>query len=167
MVQHINRILGQAALIISGLAFFFMTAIAFVDAIGRQLRHPILGGPEYVSLALITFFFASLALVVRDDSQIRVGLLVDFYKPRLAAIERYVTAVFETIILIGLAYMIFDQAMRLARFGTVTHFWKMPVAPWLYAAAFMCLIAIWFGVQNLLNIRQQPTSDAHAAPEVE
>lgn len=167
MVDRINRFLSLVSLVISGGAFFFMTVIAFVDAIGRQFRHPVLGASEYVSLALITFFFGSLALVVRDDSQIRVGLLVDFYKPRLAIIERYFTAVVETIVLVGLTYMIFDQASRLARFGTVTYFWKIPVAPWLFASAIMCLVAVWFGIQNLINVRQQATPPAHSQPEEE
>lgn len=159
MVDRINRILGLVSLVISGCAFFFMTAIAFVDAIGRQFRHPVLGASEYVSLALITFFFGSLALVVRDDSQIRVGLLADFYKPRWATMERYFTAIFETLILVGLTYMIFDQASRLGRFGTVTYFWNIPVAPWLYASGAMCLIAVWFGIQNLVSL-VRPSSQA-------
>lgn len=166
MVDRINRFLGLLSLVISGGAFFFMTTLAFVDAIGRQLRHPVLGASEYVSLALITFFFGSLALVVRDDSQIRVGLLVETYKPRLAAIERYVTGILETLVLIGLTYMIFDQASRLSRFGTVTHFWKIPVAPWIFAAALMCLIAVWFGAQNLISVLR-PTTPSNALPEEE
>jgi len=167
MVDRINRFLSLVSLVISGGAFFFMTAIAFVDAIGRQFRHPVLGASEYVSLALVTFFFASLALVVRDDSQIRVGLLVEMYSPRLAAIERYVTAIFETLVLVGLAYMIFDQASRLGRFGTLTYFLKIPVAPWIFAAAIMCLIAVWFGVQNLISLVRQPAPASNTLPEEE
>lgn len=167
MIHRINRFLGLVSLTISGAAFFFMAAIAFVDAIGRQFRHPLLGSTEYVSMALVTFFFASLALVVRDDSQIRVGLLVDFYKPRLAAFERYFTGIFELLALTGLAYMIFDQASRLGRFGTVTPFLKIPVAPWIYASAIMCLIALWFGIQNVIKLTQQPTPSSHSVPEEE
>ncbi|MCD7058629.1 TRAP transporter small permease subunit [Pelagibacterium xiamenense] len=144
-----------------------MTSIAFVDAIGRQFRRPVLGASEYVELALLTFFFASLALVVRDDSQIRVGLFADLYKPRLAAIERVFTGVVETLVLIGIAYMIFDQAGRLSRFGTVTYFLKIPVAPWVFGAAVMCVIAVWFGILNLTKLKPQPTPRPHALPEGE
>lgn len=167
MITTINRWLSFIALVISGAALAFMASVAFVDAIGRQLHMPLLGSYEYVRLASMTFFFASIAIVVRDDAQIRVGLFVDLYKPRLATIERYFTGIVETLALLVFSWMIFDQASRLDRFGTVSTFFRIPMAPWVYAAAIMSLISIWFAVQNLFKLRKGPEPRPHALPDEE
>jgi TRAP-type C4-dicarboxylate transport system permease small subunit len=167
MIASINRWLIFIVRVISGCAFLFMVGVSFVDAIGRQLHMPLLGSYEYVRLALITFFFASLALVVRDDGHIRVGLFADLYKPRLAKIERYFTGIVEAAALVLLSWMIFDQASRLERFGTVSTFFRIPMSPWVYAAGVMSLIAIWFAIINLGKLRPEQKPRAHALPEEE
>lgn len=149
MIDKINHWLIIFVKVVSGCALVFMAGIAFVDATGRQMHMPLLGAYEYVKLALMTFFFASIGLVVKEDSQIRVGLLAELYKPRLARIEKYFTLVVEVLALVVLSWMIFDQASRLARFGTVSTFFRIPMAPWVYLAAAMSVIAVWFGVQNV------------------
>lgn len=168
MIEKINRVLSFLVTLIAGTAFTFMTAVAFIDAVGRQMRRPLLGSHEYVELALMIFFFTALAFVVRDDGHIRVGLLTDLYKPRLAKIERTFTAIVETLALCGLSWMIFDQASRLDRFGTVSTFFRIPMAPWIYAASALSLIAIWFAIQNLINIirdlRKRPDPGADDSP---
>lgn len=167
MIQSINRWLLVFVRMVSGAAFVFMAGIAFANAIGRQFNRPLLGAYEYVELALLIFFFASIALVVRDDAQIRVGLLADLYKSRLAKIERWFTGIVEVLALCGLTYLIFDQASRLERFGTVSTYFRIPMAPWLYAAGALGVLAIWIAIQNLGKLREGPQPRPHALPDEE
>lgn len=167
MIDKINRWLMALIRVVSGVAFLFMMGVAFVDSIGSWFHHPLIGVYEYVEIALMLLFFSSLALVVREDSQIRVGLLAELYKPRLARIEKYFTAVCEIIALAVLCWMVFDQAGRLARFGTVSTYFGHPMAPWVYGAAALTLVALWFGIQQLWEVRSGPKPRPHALPDEE
>ncbi|MBK1796098.1 TRAP transporter small permease subunit [Devosia sp. WQ 349] len=149
MIDKINHWLIILLKVVSGSAIVFMALIAFVDAGGRQLHMPILGAYEFVKLALMLFFFASIGLVVRDDSQIRVGLMAELYKPLAAKIEGRITLVVEVIAMAGLSWMIFDQASRLTRFGTVSSFFHFPMGPWVFLGALMTLVGVWFAILNL------------------
>lgn len=168
MFVRLNRWLIVFCMVISGTAFVFMTSIAFVDSIGRMLRMPLLGGNEMVRYALLIFFFSSLALVVRDDAHIRVGLLSELYKPRLAWLERWFTGIAEFCCMCFLAYMIYDQADRLARFGTQTPYFQMRIAPWVYFATALAVIAAWFALRNLWIVpRKVEGPRPHAIPDEE
>lgn len=164
MIETINRWLLFAIKLVSGVAFAFMTGVAFVDSIGSMFNKPLIGIYEYVEIALMLLFFSSIALVVKEDSHIRVGLLADLYGPRLARIERYFTAVLEVVLLAALCWMIFDQASRLARFGTVSTYFRMPMAPWVFAAAVLCSLSLWFAILGLWKFRKGPTPRPHALP---
>lgn len=167
MINKITRFLGVVCTIVSGSAFVFMAGIAFVDSIGRQLNHPLLGASEYVELALLIFFFASIPIVFRDDEHIRVGLFTDLYKPKLARLEHRFTGILEVLGLVGFAYLIFDQANRLDRFGTLTSHFRIPMAPWVYVAFVMCVIAIWFGIMNLRKPQPKLEAHPHAIPDTD
>jgi|TARA_A100001391_G_scaffold202437_2_gene192001 TRAP-type C4-dicarboxylate transport system permease small subunit len=167
MIESINRWLMVIVRVVSGAAFVFMMGVAFIDSIGSQFNRPLLGVYELVEIALMLLFFSSMALVVREDSQIRVGLLADLYKPRLARIEKYFTGILEVIALCVLCWMVFDQASRLQRFGTVSTYFRHPMAPWVFAAAIMTVIAVWFGIQQVWQVRKGPTPRPHALPDEE
>lgn len=144
MIDKISTWLGRLTASVAGTALVLMMLAAFVDSIGRKFNRPLDGAEEYVSFMLLIFFFASVPLVIRDDSHIRVGLLVDLYKGSLIRIEKVLTAVFELAALVIFVWMIFDQADRLARFGTLSVHFLMPVAPWVYASAVLGLVGVWF-----------------------
>jgi TRAP-type C4-dicarboxylate transport system permease small subunit len=165
MIDTINRWLLGLCRVISGAAFVFMASVAFVDSIGRMLSMPLLGANEYVRLALIVFFFASISLVVEGDAHIRVGLFADLYKRRLARIERYFTGVVEFLAMGVFAWMIWDQAERLARFGTLSSYFKIPIAPWVYAAAALSVVAMWFALQRLWTVHTEARPRPHAIPD--
>ncbi|EPX82896.1 TRAP-type C4-dicarboxylate transport system, small permease component [Rubellimicrobium thermophilum DSM 16684] len=165
MLHQIDRILLGLSRIVSATAFVFLTVIAFVDSIGRMLSMPLLGASEYVQLALLVFFFASIALVVEGDAHIRVGLFADLYKGRLARLERYVTGVAECLAMGLLAWMIWDQADRLARFGTLSAYLGIPLAPWLYAAAALSAVGMWFAVRRLWAVHAEMRPRPHAIPD--
>lgn len=152
MIDKINLWLARLSSLVAGVAIVLMTVVAFVDVIGRKLNHPLDGAEEYVSLMLLVFFFAALPLVVRDDSHIRVGLLSDLYGSLATRIEKYFTAVVELLSLGVLTYMIFDQADRLARFGTLSVHFLLPMAPWVLVAALFTAVATWFMAQVTATI---------------
>lgn len=168
MINGITRILGILCTIVSGTAFVFMAFIAFVDSIGRQLNSPLLGASEYVEFALLVFFFASIPIVFRDNEHIRVGLFTDLYKPKLARLEYRFTGIVEVLALAIFAYMIFDQANRLDRFGTLSSHFRIPMAPWVYLAFVMCVIAVWFALMNLRKpFDPEPHAHPHTIPDGE
>lgn len=167
MLARIDRAIGVLCQVVSGAAFCFMALIAFVDSIGRMFDRPLLGAAEYVEFALILFFFSSLAFVVRDDAQIRIGLFSDLYKPKLQRLETVFTNIGELLALGLLGYMLYDQASRLERFNTLSSFFKIPFAPWVFAATALSLAAIWFAARKLLRRRDDPVPRPHAIPEEE
>ena len=168
MIDKINLWLARLSSLVAGIAIVLMTIVAFVDVIGRKLNHPLDGAEEYVSLMLLIFFFAALPLVVRDDSHIRVGLLSDLYRPLAIRIEKYFTCLVELLSLGVLTYMIFDQADRLARFGTLSVHFLLPMAPWVLLAAIFTAIATWFMAQVALDVlrgREVQSSSHHDKAE--
>lgn len=149
MIETINRWVLSVCMLIAGTAFTVMATVSFVAAIGRMVNNPLQGSHEFVKLSLIIFFFSSLPLVVHSDTQIRVGLLNDLYKPWLAHIEKYFTAICEIAALTLISWLVYSYATRLEQFGTVTNYFQIPLAPWCYCAAALSILALWFGVQNL------------------
>lgn len=167
MLQKIDRVIALLCQMVSGAAFCFMALVAFVDSIGRMMNRPLMGASEYVELALLLFFFASLVFVVRDDSHIRIGLFADLYKPRLAKLEAVFTNLGELAALGLLSYMLWDQASRLERFGTLTSYFKIPFAPFVFAVTVLSLAAIWFSLRHILRRRDDQLPRPHAIPEEE
>lgn len=159
MIKKINKWLELGCMTVSGAAVVFMALVAFVDSIGRPFSHPLPGASEFVSSALMVFFFAGLPLVVKDDSHIRVGLMADFYGPRARKIEGRFTLVVETLAMLAFAWMIADQAGRLGRFGTTSVYFEMPVAPWVGVAFVFTVIAIWFAAQPYGAVKPADISD--------
>ncbi len=168
MIDSINRWLLRLCKLVSGVAFCFMALIAFVDSISRMTNTPLLGGSEYVEFALVIFFFATLALNVKDDQQIRIGLFADLYKEPLATLEKLFTGVCEVIALGVLCWLMFDQAERLARFGTLSSYFKVPYAPFIYIGTAFTVVALWVAIHNLWSQRKPPVRPRpHAIPEDE
>lgn len=167
MLERVTQIITMICRVISGVSFCFMAIIAFADSIGRMIDQPLLGAHEYVQFSLMMFFFSSLAFVVRDDSHIRIGLFADLYKPKLSRWEKLFTNVAELLALGLVSYMMFDQASRLDRFGTLSGYFKMPVAPWVFAAAVLSLTAVWFAAKNLWRQQKTVLPRKHAIPEEE
>lgn len=169
MFQTFNRWLAWICAAVSGLALILMTLVSFVDSIGRQIGSPLPGAGEYVTFALLIFFFAAMPIVMRDDAHIRVGLFSDLYKPRLTRIERRFTGLFEVFATGAFGWMMFDQANRLDRFGTLSVYFETPMAPWTHAAAGFCAAAVWFAVLNLRHVLADrgPLPHPHALPDEE
>jgi TRAP-type C4-dicarboxylate transport system permease small subunit len=167
MLQKFDRVVALLCQVVSGVSFCFMALVAFVDSIGRMMNRPLMGASEYVELALMLFFFASLAFVVREDSHIRIGLFADLYKPRLSKLEAVFTNIGELCALGLLSYMLWDQASRLERFGTLTSYFKIPFAPFVYAVMALSLAAIWFSLRHILRRKNDQIPRPHALPEEE
>lgn len=166
MIDKINLWLGRLCAVVAGVALVLMTLVAFVDSIGRKLSHPLHGAEEYVTFTLPIFFFAAIPLVVQANGHIRVGLLTELYNARARHIEKYVTAVLELAALGGFAWMMFDQADRLARFGTLSVHFLMPIAPWVYAAAVLTLIAVIFMLSSVWTLfHGRELQSTHDRPE--
>lgn len=165
MFDTINRWLIRICQVVSGISFCFMALVAFADSFSRKTSHPLLGGSEYVEFALIIFFFSSLGMMVKDDEQIRVGLFSDLYKPKLKKMERIFTGFCEIIALCVLCYLMFDQASRLDRFGTVSTYLGVPWAPFVYIAAAISVIAIWMAVVNFFKPYIDTGPHPHAIPD--
>jgi TRAP-type C4-dicarboxylate transport system permease small subunit len=132
-----------------------------------MFNHPLLGTDEYVELAMLIFFFAGTAVVVRDQAYIRVGFLCETFGPRLQRFEVRVTAILETLALCFFCWMILDQADRLARFGTQTVYLHIPLAPFAYVAAAMGIVSVWFALQNSVRTLRDPTVRAVDAFKVD
>lgn len=167
ILPKISRVIEIICTSSAVISMIIMVSVAFTDSIGRQVNHPLLGASEYVEFGLLIFFFASISLVIRDDGNIRVGLLAELYGPKLTKIEHNVTALVEVIGIAFFAYMIFDQANRLLRFGTLSSFFHVPMAPFVFVAFGLVTGAVWFAIRNFLTPPKEMDPRAHAIPHEE
>ena len=149
MLAKINKILEYICVFVAGCAIIFMGAIAFVDSIGRPLAMPLPGASEMVSFALMLFFFSALPIVILYNAHIRVGLLTDLYGPRGTRIEAYITGIAELLAMLLLSWMVYDQGSRLTRFGTLSTYFEVPMAPWTYIAFAFTAIGAWFALVTI------------------
>ncbi|GFE88454.1 hypothetical protein GCM10011488_34080 [Steroidobacter agaridevorans] len=115
---------------------FAMMIVTVVDVIGRYfLSRPLPGAFELTEILLALTVFISAPLVCLREEHITVTLLTDRLSARAREIQAIVAATLGCFIFGIVAWQLFEHARRLAAYGDVTLFLRIPKGPLGYAMA--------------------------------
>lgn len=140
-VERAGQWLARLTLALGALTLLAMLALTVADVFGRYvLNSPINGANEMLRFMIGGVIFLALPVVSATDEQITVDLLDHLYSDRMAAFRRLMVDVISSGVLFILAYWIDFRADRLARYGYVSDFLQVPLAPMAYFIAIMTVV---------------------------
>jgi TRAP-type C4-dicarboxylate transport system permease small subunit len=122
----LDTVLGGLAAIV----LFILMMLTVVDVVGRGMFNaPLPGGFEITELMMAVLVFAALPAVTQRENHIVIDLL-DFMTPRWLVVPRQVLIYGLCAAVVGLwAWRTWAWGDRMARYGDVTEFLKIPLAP--------------------------------------
>lgn len=138
--------LGAAASVL----LLVMVCLTFADVIGRYLfNSPLRGAFEITELSLLTLIFAGMPLVSRADEHVTMDFIDRLLGARgRAALRRFVHLVCGLAIL-GMAWLMWLKAGKIANYGDTTDVLKIPVAPFVY---FMTVMIVVTSLIHLIRV---------------
>jgi len=141
----------EAALgLVVGALLLAMMLLTFVDVMGRYLfNHSVPGGFEITEILMAMLIFAGLPLVSRREEHVSVDLADHLMPPRLRRAVRATVEAAAGILLLGLAYLMWHKARKVAAYGDTTTVLQIHYAPFVYAIVFFLVVA---GLVHLLNL---------------
>ena len=137
--------------ILSAIFLCLMMCVTFSDVIGRYFfNSPISGATEIISFLLGLTIFSAFPLVTRDRGHITVSLFERFFQNRIRYMQRLFVLLVSIIIVIFVAWLMFDQALTMLADGTPTEYLDLPEAPIVFifgglsgVAAIIFISIIW------------------------
>lgn len=119
-----------------------LMGVTVVDVVGRDLlSRPLPGATEITELLLAAVIFTGLPAVCLDDGHVTVDLLTARLGARWAALRLLAARLLTAGALGVIAWRLAVQGGRLAGYGEVSVYLRLPVAPVAYAAAGLCALA--------------------------
>ena len=136
--RRFDAVLGLAASVI----LFCMMIVTFVDVVGRYgFNRPLRGAFEGTELMLLVLIFAGLPLVSHADEHVTMDFIDHMTGPGarkvIAALAQLVCAA----TLIGLSWLIWLKAGKIAAYGDTTDVLKILLAPFVYFMAAMIALS--------------------------
>jgi len=136
--RKFDAALGFAASVI----LFSLMIVTFVDVVGRYgFNRPLRGAFEGTELMLLVLIFAALPLVSHADEHVTMDFIDHMVGPAarrvIAALAQFVCAV----TLIGLSWLIWLKAGKIAAYGDTTDVLKILLAPFVYFMAAMIALS--------------------------
>ncbi|MEI6719861.1 MAG: TRAP transporter small permease [Betaproteobacteria bacterium] len=136
--RKFDAALGFAASVI----LFSLMIVTFVDVVGRYgFNRPLRGAFEGTELMLLVLIFAGLPLVSHADEHVTMDFIDHMVGPAarkvIAALAQFVCAV----TLIGLSWLIWLKAGKIAAYGDTTDVLKILLAPFVYFMAAMIALS--------------------------
>jgi TRAP-type C4-dicarboxylate transport system permease small subunit len=124
--RMLDAVLGGLAAVV----LFVLMMLTVVDVVGRDVFNaPLPGGFELTELMMAVLVFAALPAVTQRESHIVIDLL-DFLTPRWLVVPRQVAIYVLCAAVLGLwSWRTWAWGDRMARYGDVTEFLKIPLAP--------------------------------------
>jgi TRAP-type C4-dicarboxylate transport system permease small subunit len=137
----VNKLFEWVCGALAGCALFCIMALTFFDVAGRKLLSTsIPGSLELTELLMVVVIFAALPLVSMRGEHV----VFDSLDSRLAAgLRRAQQALVHglcTLLLLGLAYLMWDTALDFAQAGETTAQLKLSKAPFIHGMAAMCAL---------------------------
>lgn len=115
---------------------FLMMALTFVDVVGRYVfNSPLPGAFEMTEVAMGILIFAGLPLISAEDGHINVNMLDGLLGARFVRVRAVVVDVLLGASVGVLAWMLWDKAEQLSRFGDKTAYLGIPIAPVVFVMA--------------------------------
>jgi TRAP-type C4-dicarboxylate transport system permease small subunit len=133
----LDRALGAAA---AALLFCLMSLTA-ADVVGRYIfNSPIRGAFEITELLLLVLIFAGLPLASRADEHVTLDFIDTALGPRGRLLLRRLSHLVCGLLILGLAWLVWIKAGKIAGYGDTTEVLRIPVGPFVYFMAIMVLI---------------------------
>lgn len=131
--------LGSAAAVVPGILLLATALLTLADVVGRNLLNaPVPGATELTELALVAITFLLYPRVAWRDSHISVDLL-DGIMGRIARRLQLVLVAIVGFVAFGvLAWRLWLLGDRIADYGDVTPYLRLPLGPVYYAMAILC-----------------------------
>lgn len=123
---------------LAGLVLLAMMLLTAVDVAGRYLFDaPVRGGYEITTILLAVLIFLALPLVCGRDEHIVVDVL-DHAIPEPARLwQTRLVGLLSALVLIALAWQLYDRGLTLWRDGGMTNTLRLPLAPVAFLMAAM------------------------------
>lgn len=136
--RRFDAALGFAASVI----LFALMIVTFIDVIGRYgFNRPLRGAFEGTELMLLVLIFAGLPLVSHADEHVTMDFIDHMVGPGgrrvIAALAQLVCAA----TLLGLSWLIWLKAGKIAAYGDTTDVLKIVLAPFVYFMAAMIALS--------------------------
>lgn len=138
LAQRLEHWLGVAASVILA-ALMFGT---FADVLARYLfNFPLRGAFEMTELGLLVLIFAGLPLVSLADEHVTMDFIDRWLPAALGRLLRRAVQFFCGAVWLGLAWLTWLKAGKIAGYGDTTDVLKVPVGPFVYLMTAMIAIA--------------------------
>jgi TRAP-type transport system small permease protein len=139
---------------------FGMMCVTVVDVVGRYfLSQPLPGAYELTEIMLAMAVFIALPLVCLREEHVSVTMLTDRMPTRIRQIHGVVASLIGCVTFGIVAWQLFVHARRLASYGDVTVFLRIPKGPLGYAMATCAALAgialLLVAADHFVNTRQQ------------
>lgn len=116
-----------------------LTLVTVVDVLGRYLfSSPLPGGAELTEILLMSVVFLGLPAITLDDGHVTADLFTQHLSGRRAAFQLFVARILSAVALGFGAWQLWLHGARLAGYGQVTIYLKIPIGPLGQAAAVVC-----------------------------
>ena len=136
MGLHFERFLAW----LTSANLFLMMVLTFVDVLGRYFfAAPVPGAYEVTELMMGVLVFSALPLVTRLEEHVAIGLFDGLMSARIKQARDVVVSAIGCLIFGFLAWRVWQLAADTARYGDVTQQAGIPLAPFRYFMAAMCL----------------------------
>lgn len=157
-MDRLGAAAGALLTALAGLLLMSMMALTVVDVVGRYLfSAPLTGAYEATEVMLALSIFAGLPLVTARGEHIAVTLVSDHLPRRFGWGLARVIDVVVAAVLAGAAFVLFQRATALSRYGDTTQFLAIPMGPVAMAlAAFTALAAAAAAVRAVSLVVRAP-----------
>jgi TRAP-type C4-dicarboxylate transport system permease small subunit len=135
-------LLGGLADLVASVSLFGLMAMSFLDVFGRNLfNKPLPGTIELTELLMATIVFAVLPGITRRNEHVVIDLLDPLMPPAVRVAQRVVANVLGAITFFVIAWQLWEDGAKTARYGGTTPYFEMPLAPFIYVMAAMAALA--------------------------
>lgn len=162
MVQRLKRALEALCGVIAATALFAIMALTLVDVGGRKaISTSVPGSLELTELLMVVVIFAGLPLVSLRGEHVVFDSLDPLLERTIRRAQGLVVDLVVTVLLGGLAWLMWAKAGQMAEFGDTTAQLKIPQPPFVY------LMSGLLGVTALVHLLLAFAPTGHHHPGVD
>lgn len=136
-----RKLLEHICGLLCAIALFAIMVLTFFDVGGRKLlSQSIPGSLELTELLMVVVIFAGLPLVSSRGEHVVFDSLDNVWPTGFGKVLRASVHILCAALMLGLAYLMWQQASQFAQNGDITAQLKIPKAPFIYGMALMCAV---------------------------
>lgn len=126
---------------IAALALFAMMWLTVIDVVGRKFfDNSLVGAVELTEIFMMLTIFIGLPLTSRAGEHIVFDLLDQVLPESMRRLQRAVSQLITSLLLLGGAWVVADRAARTTEYGDVTSQLEIPLGPFHYLIAALLLV---------------------------